>query len=87
MSEKHTRENKEPIEVTARFDEDGKVTPLELRWKGSQPRVESTGRSWKDEAGLHILVQVVSGRMYELIFRSGEGKWYISQPAPDRSFV
>ena len=79
--------NMEPIEVTARFDEHGTVTPLQFTWKGSLQRVESTGRRWVDEGGLHILVMVVSGRMYELTFQSGEGKWFISRAAPEHKFV
>jgi hypothetical protein len=77
----------EPIEVTARFDELGKITPLHFTWKGSVHRVESTGRRWADEAGQHILVMVTSGRIYELTFRSGEGLWFIGRAGPDHKFA
>jgi len=77
----------EPIEVTARFDQQGTVTPLQFTWKGNLRRVESTGRRWKDEAGQHILVMVASGRMYQLTFRSEEGRWYLSRSAPEHQFV
>ena len=77
----------EPIEVTARFDEQGTITPLQFTWKGSVHRVESTGRRWVDADGLHILVMVVIGRMYELTYRSAEGRWYISRTASGRTFA
>lgn len=77
----------ESIEVTARFDEHGKITPLTFTWKGSVQRVESTGRRWEDEAGLHILVMVSSGRIYELTYKGGEGRWYIGQAGQARMFA
>jgi hypothetical protein len=46
--------------------------------------VESTGRRWLDEEGQHMLVMVSSGLIYELTFRSGEGRWYIGQVGSDR---
>ncbi len=69
----------DPIEVTARFDEHGTVTPLQFTWKGGVYRVQSTGRHWLDEAGLHILVEVASGQLYELNFKASEGRWYIKR--------
>ena len=77
----------EPIEVTARFDEQGTITPLHFTWKGSLQRVESTGRRWEDEAGQHILVMVTSGRIYMLTYLSAEGRWFIEQGAQDHKFV
>jgi len=77
----------EPIEVTAHFDEHGTITPLHFTWKGSLQRVESCGRRWMDEDSQHILVMVSSGRMYELIFKRGEGRWYIGRVAPDRMAI
>jgi hypothetical protein len=77
----------ESIEVTARFDEQGIITPLHFTWKEGIYRVESTGRRWLDEAGQHILVMISSGRIYELIFKSGEGRWYIGKARPDRMVI
>ena len=74
----------EPIDVTARFDKQGSIIPLHFTWKGGIYQVESTGRRWQDEAGQHILVMVSSGRIYELNFKSGEGRWYIGKVGPDR---
>ena len=77
----------EPIEVTARFDEHGTITPLHFTWKEGVFRVESTGRRWLDDSGQHILVMVSSGQIYELTFRSGEGRWYIGQAGPKHMVV
>jgi len=77
----------EPIELTARFDEHGTITPLYFTWKEGVFRVESTGRRWLDDSGQHILVMVSSGQIYELTFRSGEGRWYIGQAGPKHMVV
>lgn len=77
----------ELIEVTARFDEQGTITPLHFTWKGGNYRVESTGRRWLDEAGHHILVMVSNGHIYELTFKGREGRWYIGQGELRRTLV
>jgi hypothetical protein len=77
----------EPIEVTARFDEQGTITPLHFTWKGSTHRVESTGRCWTDEIGQHFLAMVTDGRIYELIFTSGKGRWFIRQGEPGQPYI
>lgn len=77
----------DPIEVIARFDEQGTITPLQFTWKGSLQHVESTGRRWTSEDGQHILVMVASGRIYELNYRSGEGRWYIHRAGTDRLYA
>jgi hypothetical protein len=77
----------ETIEVTARFDELGRVTPLHFTWKGTVQRVEATGRQWTDTGGQHILVMVTNGRIYELTFISGDGRWFIRQGEPEHKFV
>jgi hypothetical protein len=73
----------EPIEVTARFDAKGEITPLHFTWKDGVYRVESTGRRWLDDKGQHILVMVSSGQIYELTFQGGDGRWYIGRTRPD----
>ena len=77
----------EPIEVTARFDEQGTSTPLRFTWKGGSYRVESTGRRWQDDIGQHMLVMVASGQIYELTFKNTEGRWYIGKVGPNRIAV
>ena len=77
----------EPIEVTARFDVQGTITPLHFTWKGSMQQVESTSRRWTDEAGQHFLIMVTNGRIYELTYQSGEGRWFIVRGEPGHKFV
>ena len=77
----------ESIEVTARFDEQGTLTPLNFTWKGSLYRVEATGRRWVDTHGQHILAMVTHGRIYELIFKSSEGRWFIKQAALEQKYI
>lgn len=74
----------EPIEVTARFDREGKVTPLRFTWLGSEYLVESTGRRWEVSDALHILVMVPDGRMFELIFTPSSGSWFLGSTQSDR---
>ncbi|MFZ2098481.1 MAG: hypothetical protein WAV05_17755 [Anaerolineales bacterium] len=77
----------EAIEVTARFDVQGNITPLNFSWKGGIYQVESTGRHWQDVEGMHFLVMVSGEKIYELTYRSGEGRWFIDQAGPRRMFV
>ena len=77
----------EPIEVTAHFDEQGTITPLRFTWKGGKYLVESTGRRWQDDNGLHLLVMVASGQIYELTFKGHEGRWYIGRVGSNRIAV
>lgn len=77
----------EAIEITAHFDQDGKITPMHFTWKGSVQRVESTGRRWRDETGQHMLVMVANGRIHELVYKEGEGRWYIKLQGSERQAV
>jgi hypothetical protein len=77
----------EPIELTAHFDQQGNITPLHFTWKGGAYRVESTGRHWQDETGLHLLAMVSSGKIIELIYKSIERRWYIGRTEHDRPVV
>jgi hypothetical protein len=77
----------EPIEVTARFDVQGNITPLNFSWKGGIYQVESTGKRWQDVQGMHFLVMISGEKIYELTYQSGEGRWFIDQPGPRRMFV
>lgn len=67
------------IEVTAHFDEFGKIMPLDFTWKGSLYLVESVGRHWSAEDGKHILVMVPGGRIFELLFACKEACWYLGR--------
>jgi hypothetical protein len=67
----------EAIEVIARFDNNGWVQPLRIRSEGRVIPVDSTGRRWQDEAGMHILCMLPGGRVVELIFQPAELRWYL----------
>ncbi len=72
------------VEVLARFDAQGKVTPLRFNWQGQEFEIESTGRRWRAEDGLHILVMTPGGRMFELLFSTDEFRWVLSRIGQDR---
>jgi hypothetical protein len=74
----------QPVEVTARFDKEGKITPLRFNWKGSDYLVESTGRRWEAQDGRHTLVMVPGGRIFELIYTPMEGRWFLGGVQPER---
>lgn len=74
----------QPVEVTARFAPDGKITPLRFRWRGGQYPIASTGRSWQAEDGQHILVMTTDGQMFELLFTPQAACWYLLQVGPQR---
>ena len=67
----------DPVEVTARFDIDGKVTPLRFSWNGREYPIEGAGRRWQAEDGLHILVMAAGEQVFELLFAQEKGRWFI----------
>jgi hypothetical protein len=72
----------ESLEVTAKFNEDGKITPIRFTWDGIDYLVESTGRQWEASDGEHILVMVPGGRIFELVFNSTKRRWFLSRVEP-----
>ena len=71
----------DPVEVTARYDMDGKVTPLRFSWQGRDYMVEGTGRRWQADDGLHLLVMAAGERVFELLFVPQDGRWFIQPRA------
>jgi len=67
----------EPVEVIARYDQKGFVMPIRFIWHEQEYAVDATGRRWRDEKGLHVLVMATGNDVYELVFTSAEGRWYI----------
>lgn len=76
----------EPIEVTVRWDDQGKVYPSRFLWAGSLYQVESTGRQWRDETGLHVLVMIPGGQVFELVLLSRDLRWVLGS-SPRRTAV
>ena len=71
----------EAIEVTVRFDGEGKAYPQQFIWRGGVYAVTSTGRRWQEQEGeqswLHVLVMTVEMKTYELVFHPQELRWYL----------
>jgi hypothetical protein len=68
----------EPIEVTVRFDIQGKANPQQFVWNGRVFPVTSTGRRWQDQAGQHVLVMTAEAIAFELVFDLQEMRWYLN---------
>ena len=66
----------DPIEVTVRFDPQGKIIPLSFVWQQRTYRVDSIGRHWGGKDGNHILVITSGNRAHHLLFMSERGIWY-----------
>ena len=75
------------IEVEARFDQQGKITPLRFTWRGQTYPVESTGRQWQEQDEAHILVIVAGDRVLELVFNAGQVRWYLKAIGGRRSLA
>lgn len=69
----------EPVQVQARWKRNGGFEPIRFFWKGVMYRVESTGRDWEDEQGVHVLVMIQGGQVYELVFKLNPAGW-MGQP-------
>jgi len=67
----------QPVEVTARFDANGQLIPLQVVQAGRAWRIESIGRRWEDASGRHILVMLPGSRTVELVYNPGELRWYL----------
>ncbi len=74
-------ERMEPVDVIARFDDQGQAHPLQFVWDGGTYLIEAVGRRWDDEAGRHMLVMAPSGDVLELVFQAAEGRWYLNRNA------
>jgi hypothetical protein len=74
----------EPIEVIARFTLRGEIEPIRFRWHGDDYPVESTGRSWTDDQGYHVLVMIPGGQVHELLFVPNPVGWYLILPRTPR---
>lgn len=53
-------------QVEATFTPDGWPVPTRLRWNGMTLPVIDVGRRWRAADGIHILVRVPDGRVFEL---------------------
>lgn len=67
----------EKIEITTRFNREGKLIPLEFILGDDQIRVLNIGRQWETEGGKHILVMDHQENTYHLFFDLTDLSWYI----------
>lgn len=68
----------ETIEVTARFDLEGRITPLQFTWQGRTYTIDSTGRRWEDDARRRrFLVMAPVERVFELVFDPSDLRWFV----------
>ncbi len=77
----------ERIAITVRFESSGRIEPLSFTLEGRVYPVESTGRSWRDEGGFHILVMAPGERVRELVFSPSDLGWYLHQTGPARAMA
>jgi hypothetical protein len=80
-------ENMQSVEVTARFDPQGRATPLSFTLEGTLYAVNSIGRRWEDEAGQHSLVMSATGEVFELVFSPQESRWFLGETGQRRRFA
>jgi len=71
----------EPVEVVARFDDQGQARPLQFTWQGRSYLVDGIGRRWQDANGEHVLALVQSGVVFELIYQAEERRWFLNRNA------
>jgi hypothetical protein len=64
------------VEVTARFTSEGEIIPLQFRVDSATVRVQTTGRRWTTEQGIHILVLDTASRAHHLLYIPGQTAWY-----------
>ncbi len=69
----------ESVQVKARWNDAG-FSPRHFIWRGQVFPVESTGRQWEDDEGLHVLCMVSGGAVFELIFRLRPAGWWVNPP-------
>lgn len=74
----------EPVEVTARFNEQGQIEPLSFMRRGRIYPIDRVGRRWEDESGKHFMVMTPIERVFELIFEPGSLRWFFTRVGKDR---
>lgn len=52
--------------VEATFTPDGWPIPTRLQWDGATFAIVDVGRRWRADDGVHVLVRLADGRVFEL---------------------
>ncbi len=69
----------EKIKVTAQFNPDGSLIPIEFSLENESIRVLDVGRQWESEEGKHILVMDYHHHTHHLYFNIQDLTWYLIQ--------
>lgn len=64
------------IDITARFEMDGTLQPIEFSAEGRAVKVQNVGRQWETADGKHVLVMDLRGRTYHLFLQLNDLSWY-----------
>lgn len=71
----------EPVSVTARFDEEGTVTPTAFTWQGRTYLISDVGRRWMEANGPHLLyhclIMTPASETFELCLDASTLQWRI----------
>jgi PncC family amidohydrolase len=81
LPDKGGKNQMEPVQVEARFTQQGEVSPLSFTWNERKYLVTDVGRRWKASDGYHILVMTPGEQVFELIFQPTEQRWQLQPPA------
>jgi hypothetical protein len=80
-----------PTAVEARFNEEGRVTPIKFRWQGRDMRISDVGRRWTEPHGphqlRHYLVMTPAQDTFELCLDTGTLQWKITRVWERRKMV
>lgn len=72
-----------PTAVEARFDEQGKITPIAFHWRGRDVRISDVGRRWTEVCDTHrihhYLVMTSSQDTFELCLDTETMQWRITR--------
>ncbi len=72
-------------EVEATYTPDGWPRPSSVRWRGVTLDVVDVGRRWRADDGIHVLVRVDDGRVFEL--HTNGSLWRAALVAQPPNFV
>jgi PncC family amidohydrolase len=57
-----------PVAVEARFEEDGRLTPVAFKWQGKWTQVASVGHTWSTDDGGNVILRYMVSTPGEAVF-------------------
>ena len=51
--------------------------PVSLYWEDRWHPVDKIRTSWRDEDGVHFLLQIPDGRVFKAHYHSADDRWYL----------